>query len=50
MAVKKIVMIDLDVIEVSNLNRQFYFNQQHIGKAKAIIANEEISKLVGDGV
>lgn len=36
--------IDLDSIEISNLNRQFYFRSQHIGKSKALVAAEILSK------
>ena len=32
---ESIDMIDLDTIDVSNLNRQFLFNRQHVGKSKA---------------
>jgi ubiquitin-like 1-activating enzyme E1 B len=28
-------IIDLDTIELSNLNRQFLFQKQHISKSKA---------------
>jgi len=35
-----IVVIDLDTIDVSNLNRQFLFQKEHVGKSKAIIAKE----------
>ena len=31
-------MIDLDTIDVSNLNRQFLFRPEHVGKSKAVIA------------
>lgn len=30
--------IDLDTIEVSNLNRQFYFRNEHVGQSKALVA------------
>ena len=32
--------IDLDTIDVSNLNRQFLFQRQHVGKSKAKVACE----------
>ncbi|KAG0044685.1 E1 ubiquitin-activating protein uba2 [Gryganskiella cystojenkinii] len=37
---KEIVVIDLDTIDLSNLNRQFLFQKQHIKKSKAHIARE----------
>lgn len=37
---KDIEVIDLDTIDVSNLNRQFLFQKQHVGKSKANVARE----------
>lgn len=37
---KNIEVIDLDTIDVSNLNRQFLFQKQHVGKAKSHTARE----------
>ncbi|XP_046663163.1 SUMO-activating enzyme subunit 2 [Homalodisca vitripennis] len=37
---KDIEVIDLDTIDVSNLNRQFLFHKQHVGKSKAKVARE----------
>uniref|UniRef100_A0A915PMJ4 J domain-containing protein n=1 Tax=Setaria digitata TaxID=48799 RepID=A0A915PMJ4_9BILA len=37
-----IEIIDLDTIDVSNLNRQFLFRREHIGKSKAVTAAEAI--------
>ncbi|KAB7507024.1 SUMO-activating enzyme subunit 2 [Armadillidium nasatum] len=35
-----IEVIDLDTIDVSNLNRQFLFQKQHVGKSKSQVARE----------
>lgn len=37
---KNIEIIDLDTIDVSNLNRQFLFQRQHVGKSKSHTARE----------
>ncbi|XP_070506314.1 SUMO-activating enzyme subunit 2-B [Chironomus tepperi] len=41
---KDIEIIDLDTIDVSNLNRQFLFHKEHVGKAKAVVARETALK------
>lgn len=38
-------IIDLDTIEVTNLNRQFLFQKQHVGKSKALVAKESALRI-----
>lgn len=40
----EIHLLDLDTIDLSNLNRQFLFQKQHIKKSKALVAKETASK------
>lgn len=39
-----IKVIDEDVVSESNLNRQFFYNMEDIGKAKALVAVEHLKK------
>ncbi|KAG2235086.1 hypothetical protein INT48_002427 [Thamnidium elegans] len=41
---KDIEVIDLDTIDISNLNRQFLFQKQHVKQAKAHVAKESAQK------
>lgn len=40
--------VDLDTIDVSNLNRQFLFRREHVGKSKAAVAAEAVKKMQPD--
>lgn len=37
---KKLTILDLDHIEETNLNRQFYFRKRHVGRSKAEVGKE----------
>ena len=41
----KVIVTDNDCIENSNLNRQFLFRKEHVGKSKSSIACEQVKKL-----
>jgi len=45
---KNIEIIDLDTIDVSNLNRQFLFQKQHVGKSKSNTAREAALRFAPD--
>ncbi|EGW30290.1 uncharacterized protein SPAPADRAFT_52389 [Spathaspora passalidarum NRRL Y-27907] len=45
---KDIHVIDMDTIELSNLNRQFLFRPEDIGKSKAEVAARAIIARIGD--
>ncbi|KAG6074782.1 hypothetical protein E4U15_005947 [Claviceps sp. LM218 group G6] len=40
----EVQIVDLDTIDLSNLNRQFLFRQEHIKKSKALVAKDAASK------
>ena len=43
--VKKLVLIDRDIVELSNLQRQSLFDEQDIGKSKAEIIRTKLNKI-----
>ena len=45
---KDITIIDLDIIDISNLNRQFLFNKKDQGQYKATIAAKKVMSIVSD--
>ena len=42
LGVSKIIMIDKDVVEISNLNRQVLFSYSDVGKSKAEVGKQKI--------
>ena len=41
----KVIVTDNDCIENSNLNRQFLFRKEHVGKSKSLVACEQAKKI-----
>nr|MDO8099298.1 ThiF family adenylyltransferase [Candidatus Njordarchaeota archaeon] len=44
LGVGEIVLVDFDTIEISNLNRQFLFREQDVGKPKVDVASRRLSE------
>lgn len=45
---RKFTLIDLDTIEMTNLNRQFYFRKKHVGLGKSECAKEGVMEVEPD--
>ncbi len=43
--VRKILLIDHDTIEISNLSRQLLYHQEHIGEPKVVVAAKQLSSI-----
>ena len=41
----KVIVTDNDCIENSNLNRQFLFRREHVGKSKSLVACEQVKNI-----
>lgn len=45
LGIGEIALVDFDTVETSNLNRQFLFREQDVGKPKADVASKYLSEL-----
>ncbi|WEU39988.1 MAG: ThiF family adenylyltransferase [Candidatus Odinarchaeum yellowstonii] len=45
MGVGRIIIVDYDTVEISNLNRQVLFSEEDVGKAKSIVAKNKLEKI-----
>ncbi|MCS7132370.1 MAG: ThiF family adenylyltransferase [Aigarchaeota archaeon] len=45
MGVGKLILVDNDVVELSNLSRQMLFTDEDLGKSKAVVAAEKLRKM-----
>src|SRR3989344_2817250 len=46
--ISRLILIDRDVVELSNLQRQSLFDESDIGKPKALAAKEHLNKINSD--
>lgn len=45
MGIGRLIMVDNDVVEISNLSRQMLFTDEDIGRPKAVVAKEKLVKM-----
>lgn len=50
MGVGKLILLDKDVVDTHNLNRQILFSREDVGKVKVKVAEEKLKRdhIVGD--
>lgn len=48
LGIKRITIVDFDVVEISNLNRMFMFDKTDIGKKKVDVIKDKLQKLYSD--